>query len=75
MTIFSSTAAGLLLGSCLGWLVTSIATHAAISRAQERMERKVRHWQGQAEMMRRALTHAGRYADSRDSPPIDARGG
>ena len=53
-------AAGLVIGLFLGWLLTTTFAVAAISRAQERMQRKVRYWQAQTA---RARTKAERLAD------------
>ena len=40
-------AAALGTGIFIGWLLTQIYATAAISRAQQRMQRKVRYWQAQ----------------------------
>ncbi|MGC1287506.1 MAG: hypothetical protein WA895_31680 [Streptosporangiaceae bacterium] len=53
-------AAGLVIGLFLGWLLTTTFAVAAISRAQERMQRKVRYWQAQTA---RARTKAEQLAD------------
>ena len=40
-------AAALGTGIFIGWLLTQIYATAAISRAQQRMQRKVRYWEAQ----------------------------
>ena len=49
-------AEGSVIGLFLGWLLTTTFAVAAISRAQERMQRKVRYWQAQTA---RARTKTG----------------
>ena len=50
-------AATLGFGFALGWLLRAIFALAAISRAQERMERKVRYWQSEAARARVTADH------------------
>jgi hypothetical protein len=53
-------AAGLVIGLFLGWLMTATFAVAAISRSQERMQRKVRWWQAKtasAQMEAERLAH------------------
>jgi uncharacterized membrane protein YciS (DUF1049 family) len=40
--------AALVAGLVTGWLIRSVFVMAEISRSQERMQRKVRYWQGEA---------------------------
>ena len=47
MTVILALAAGIVIGLLVGWLLLTIFALAAISRAQERMQRKVRYWQAQ----------------------------
>jgi hypothetical protein len=47
MTAMLPIAAGSVIGLFLGWLLTTAFAVAAISRAQERMQRKVRYWQAE----------------------------
>lgn len=47
MTVILALAAGIVIGLFVGWLLLTIFALAAISRAQERMQRKVRYWQAQ----------------------------
>jgi uncharacterized membrane-anchored protein YhcB (DUF1043 family) len=60
VTAVLAAAAGLVIGVFLGWLLTTTLAVAAISRAQERMQRKVRYWQAQTASAR---TKAERLAD------------
>jgi hypothetical protein len=52
-------AAGFVVGLFAGWLLLTTFAVAAISRAQERMQRKVRYWQAQTASAR---TEAERLA-------------
>lgn len=36
-----------IIGLLIGWILTAIFAVAAISRSQERMQRKVRYWQAE----------------------------
>jgi hypothetical protein len=47
MSVILALAAGIVIGLFVGWLLLTIFALAAISRAQERMQRKVRYWQAQ----------------------------
>ena len=51
--------AGVIVGLFLGWCVTMVVTLALVSRSQERMQRKVRYWQGETA---RAQAEADRLA-------------
>jgi uncharacterized membrane protein YciS (DUF1049 family) len=48
MTIMLPLAAGFAIGLFLGWLLTTTVALAAMSRSQQRMQRKVRWWQARA---------------------------
>jgi hypothetical protein len=48
VTAVLAAAAGLAFGMFLGWLLTTTVVLAAISRSQQRMQRKVLYWQTQA---------------------------
>jgi hypothetical protein len=53
-------AAGFVIGLFVGWLLTTTIALAAISRSQERMQRKVRWWQARtagAQMEAERLAH------------------
>jgi hypothetical protein len=45
VTVVLPLAAGFVLGLFLGWLLTTTVVLAAISRSQDRMQRKVLYWQ------------------------------
>jgi hypothetical protein len=75
LIISASVLTGIIVG---GWL-TMIIAHAAMSRSQEHMEKKVRFWQGEARLARAAdgwpeyerITPdywPGARTDSRDRP-------
>jgi hypothetical protein len=51
---------GLVAGFATGWLVRTISALSAISRAQERMQRKVRYWQSEAVQARSIIDHLRR---------------
>jgi uncharacterized membrane-anchored protein YhcB (DUF1043 family) len=67
VTALLAAASGLVIGLFLGWLLTTTFVVAAISRAQERMQRKVRYWQAQTNYWQGqtadAYTRAERLAD------------
>jgi hypothetical protein len=44
----------LVIGLFLGWLLTQTYASVAMSRSQERMQRKVRYWQAEAARAREA---------------------
>ena len=48
MTVLLPLAAGFAVGLFFGWLLTTTVVLAVISRSQERMQRKVLHWQARA---------------------------
>ena len=48
MTVVLPLAAGFVIGLFFGWLLTTTVVLAAISRSQERMQRKVLYWQAMA---------------------------
>jgi hypothetical protein len=48
MTVVLPLAAGFVVGLFFGWLLTTIVVLAAMSRSQERMQRKVLFWQARA---------------------------
>lgn len=54
-------------GFIVAWLLRTIVVMAAISRSQERMQRKVRYWQGKAtsaeELVHQLTLTGGRGAD------------
>jgi hypothetical protein len=66
MTSLMLMGAALLSGLFLGWLLTQSYTSSAISRSQERMQRKVRYWQAEAARAREAADLAAERLPSRD---------
>ncbi len=52
-----SMAAAVGTGMFLGWLLTVIYATAAISRAQQRMQRQVHYWQAEAARARADARH------------------
>jgi type II secretory pathway component PulJ len=58
-------AASLIAGLLAGWWLTLIAATAAISRSQERMQRKVRYWQAET----------ARARENDEPPKQEAAGG
>jgi hypothetical protein len=53
-----------LTGLVLGWILTASYALAAISRAQERMQRKVRYWQAQTASARKKAEQLARLLDA-----------
>ena len=54
--------AALAIGLFLGWLLTQTYAAVAMSRSQERMQRKVRYWQAETARAREAADrHAGNW--------------
>jgi hypothetical protein len=64
-------AAALGTGIFIGWLLTQIYATAAISRAQQRMQRKVRYWQAQTARAREEAAGLARRMAAR-GPLTDA---
>jgi hypothetical protein len=48
MTVVLPLAAGFVVGLFFGWLLTTTVVLAAMSRSQQRMQRKVLYWQARA---------------------------
>ena len=64
-------AAALGTGIFIGWLLTQIYATAAISRAQQRMQRKVRYWEAQTARAREETASLARRMAAR-GPLTDA---
>jgi hypothetical protein len=60
-------AAALFTGLFVGCLVMAIYADAAISRAQERMQRKVRYWQAETARARRDAERLARRLATRET--------
>jgi hypothetical protein len=65
----------LVTGLFAGWLVTSIYATAAISRHQQRLQRRVRYWQAETAAARYAAAHlASLHATPDGWPDADGEG-
>ena len=69
MTAMLPIAAGFAIGLFLGWLLTTTFAVAAISRAQERMERKVRYWQAETASARMEADRLARLMEAHGIRP------
>ena len=68
--------AALVTGLFVGWLVTTIYASAAISRHQQRLQRRVRYWQAETAAARYAAAHLARLPAMHDDwPDADGEGG
>lgn len=64
--------ASIVTGVIVGWLLTMIIATAVISRSQERMQRKVRHWQAETARARAWADRLSQQAAAQgDSPQRD----
>jgi hypothetical protein len=69
----------LVTGFIAGWLLRSVFVMSEMSRMQERMQRKVCHWQRETararsmaeQLARRLAAHTGRLPDHLDWPEDD----
>lgn len=59
-------------GFIVAWLARTIVVMALISRSQERMERKVRYWQGKAATAEEIVQQLTLTASGGSEPPIGA---
>ena len=72
-------AACLVTGLIAGWLLRSVMVMAAISRSEDRMQKKVRYWQSEAmyarniaeRLARQVRALGGSPPDKPDRPPPD----
>jgi hypothetical protein len=62
-------AAALVIGLFLGWLLTAVVSLAAISRAQERMQRKADYWQGEYALAHQEADRLTRLLEERGGGP------
>jgi hypothetical protein len=53
-----------LIGLLIGWVLTAIYAVAAISRSQERMQRKVRYWQAETASARMEAERLARLMEA-----------
>jgi uncharacterized membrane protein YciS (DUF1049 family) len=65
-------AAGFAIGALIGWLVTAVFALAAISRFQERMQRKVRYWQAETASARMEAERLARLMEAHGVGPNPA---
>jgi transketolase C-terminal domain/subunit len=72
VTAMLPVAAGLAIGLFLGWLLTTTFAVAAISRAQERMQRKVRYWQAETTSARMEAERLARLMEAHGVRPTPA---
>jgi len=67
----------LVTGFIVGWLLRSIFVMTEISRMQERMQRRISHWQRETararsiadQLARRLAAHTGQLPEHLDWPP------
>jgi hypothetical protein len=62
-------AAALVIGLFLGWLLTAVVSLAAISRAQERMQRKVDYWHREFAFAQQEVERLTRLLEERGGGP------
>jgi hypothetical protein len=61
--------AAFLMGLFLGWVLTAVYAVAAISRSQERMQRKVRYWQAETASARMEAERLARLMEAHGVRP------
>jgi hypothetical protein len=66
VTALLEMAAAAVIGVLLGFALTATFAAAAMSRSQERMERKVRYWQAEAARAREIAERLARQLEARD---------
>jgi uncharacterized membrane protein YciS (DUF1049 family) len=64
--------AAFIVGLFIGWLLTAVFAVAAISRSQERMQRKVRYWQAETAGARVEAERLARLMEAHDVRPTPA---
>jgi hypothetical protein len=64
VTVMLPMTGAFIIGLLMGWLLTAIYAVAAISRSQERMERKVRYWQAKTAGARMEAERLARLMDA-----------
>ena len=72
MTAMLPAMGAFLIGLFLGWLLTTNYAVAAISRSQERMQRKVRYWQAETASARMESERLVRLLQAHDIRPKPA---
>jgi uncharacterized membrane protein YciS (DUF1049 family) len=61
--------AAFVMGLFIGWLLTAFFAVAAISRSQERMQRKVRYWQAETASARLEAERLARLMEAHGVRP------
>jgi len=69
MSIILALAAGIVIGMFVGWVLLTSFALAAISRAQERMQRKVRYWQAQTASARSEAERLTQFLEAHGLQP------
>jgi hypothetical protein len=64
--------AALVVGLLIGWVLTVAYAVAAISRSQERMQRKVRYWQAETARARMEAERLARLMEAHGVRPTPA---
>jgi hypothetical protein len=65
----------LVIGMSAGWLAAAVYTAAAISRCQQRMQRRVRYWQAETARARQAADRLARLRAADRWPHASPEGG
>jgi hypothetical protein len=72
MTALLPMAGAVMIGLLVGWILTAAYAVAAMSRSQERMQRKVRYWQAQTASAREDAEHLARLMEAHGLRPTPA---
>jgi uncharacterized membrane protein YciS (DUF1049 family) len=64
--------AAFIMGLFIGWVLTAVFAVAAISRSQERMQRKVRYWQAETARARMEAERLARLMEAHGVRPMPA---
>jgi hypothetical protein len=69
MITLTAVAGALVTGLFAGWLLTAVYATAAISRHQQRLQRRVRYWQAETAAARYAAAHLASMQAANDGWP------
>jgi uncharacterized membrane protein YciS (DUF1049 family) len=72
VTVILPMTGAFVIGLLMGWLLTAVFAVAAISRSQERMERKVRYWQAETASARMEAERLARLMEAHGIRPTSA---
>jgi uncharacterized membrane protein YciS (DUF1049 family) len=72
VTVILPMTGAFVIGLLMGWLLTAVFAVAAISRSQERMERKVRYWQAETASARMEADRLARLMEAHGIRPTPA---